>query len=395
MLRKRFDWLIFGPLPYEHLFRSRARALVEELRKKGFFLYYLDFPPASFFQYFKDRISYKGGLLNFLFPKMRNLPGLTNLPQPPIFPALRYETDLTRKVYQSFLTRRILKLFSPIARRRNRPVIGFLSLPWWFEIAAKIDRVLGFHLLIYDCADDIRVFCNERQFPYYYRLHKCLIEKADLILISAERLRKDIARIRPDAPIKYLPNGVDFDFFVKNGLNASPPPDLEKLPRPIIGFVGALFPWIDINLIVSTAQSFPKASIVLIGLTHGIKIPSLSNLHLLGPRPYLVIPAYINNFDVCLIPFVAGSIADKVDPLKVYEYLTLGKPVVACHLPELEKMRDLIYLTDNEKDFIDGIRMALAEKDEGLKEKRMEYARENSWGMRVEKLLAIIEDKLR
>uniref|UniRef100_A0A7C3UPD5 Glycosyltransferase family 1 protein n=1 Tax=candidate division WOR-3 bacterium TaxID=2052148 RepID=A0A7C3UPD5_UNCW3 len=395
MRNREFDWIIFGTVPYHHLLRGRVGALIDELRERGFFLYYLPFPPGSVCQYFRGAISPKKGFCRFLFPKPQTLSNLKIFWQPPVIPSLRYETDLTRRIYQDLIFKRILKTLYPFIERRKRGLVGLIVTPWWYEVAAKIHRRVNFLLRIYDCIDDLRIFCNENQYGYYSQLQRKLVKDSDLILISAQRLREDIIRIRPDAPIEYLPNGVDFDLFIKNGLNASPPPDLEKLPRPIIGFVGALSPWIDINLIVSTAQSFPKASIVLIGPIHEIEIPHLPNIYLLGPRPYSLIPGYVNHFDVCLIPFLAGSISDKVDPIKVYEYLSLGKPVVACHLPELEKMQDLIYLTDNEKDFIAGIEKALRENDEDLKRRRMEYAQKNSWEVRVSQLLEIVGKRLK
>lgn len=395
MENSEFDWAFFGAVPHDHLLRGRTGALVDELRRRDFSIYYFEIPPASVFQYFKDKLSHRRGFFNFLFPRIRTLPNLTIFPQPPIFPAARYETETIRKFNQGRNGKRILKNIKPLWKKRKKPVVALVVTPWWYEIVEKIHQKLPFALIIYDCIDDLRVFCKEKQIGYYAKLQKKLVMAADLILISAQRLREDMINLRPDAKIEFLPNGVDFDFFIKNGLNAPPPPDIEKLPRPIIGFVGSLFSWIDTNLIFAAAKSFPQASLVLVGPVRDIKIPPLPNIYLLGPKPYSLIPAYINNFDVCLIPFITDSLSDKVDPIKVYEYLSLGKPVVACNLAELEKMKDLIYLSHNEKDFIQSIADALKESDdEDLKGKRIKYARENSWEVRVSKLLTIVEEKL-
>ncbi len=396
MRNSNFDWAFFGAVPHDHLLRGRTGALVDELRRRDFLIYYFEIPPASVLQYFKDKISHKRGFFNFLFPRIRTLPNLTVFPQPPIFPAARYENDALRRFNQKRQVKRILKNLRPLWAKRKKPVVALVVTPWWYEIVEKIHQKLPFALIIYDCIDDLRVFCKEKQLGYYSKLQRKLVAKADLILISAQKLKGDIINLKPDAKIAFLPNGVDFDFFIKNGVNAPPPSDLEKLPRPVIGFVGSLFSWIDTNLILATAKSFPQASVVLVGPMRDIKIPKLPNIHLLGPKPYSLIPAYVNNFDVCLIPFIADPLSDKVDPIKVYEYLNLGKPVVACNLPELEKMKDLIYLTNNEKDFIQSIAEALKKpEDKDLKEKRIKYAQENSWAVRVSKLLAIVEGELK
>ncbi|MEO0097987.1 MAG: glycosyltransferase [candidate division WOR-3 bacterium] len=396
MLHSDFDWAFFGAVPHDHLLRGRTGALVDELRRRDFFIYYFEIPPASVLQYFKDKLSHRRGFFNFLFPRLRILPNLAIFPQPPIFPAARYETDSIRKFNQKRQVKRILKNLQPLWAKRKKPVVALVVTPWWYEIVETIHQKLPFTLIIYDCIDDLRVFCKEKQLGYYSKLQRKLVAKADLILISAQKLKEDIINLKPEAKIAFLPNGVDFDFFYQNGWNAPPPPDLEKLPRPIIGFVGSLFSWIDTNLIFAAAKSFPQASVVLVGPMRDIRIPKLPNIHLLGPKPYSLIPAYINNFDVCLIPFIADPLSDKVDPIKVYEYLSLGKPVVACNLQELEKTKELIYLSNNEKDFIRSIAEALKEtKDDDLKERRIKYAQENSWKIRVSELLTIVGKELK
>ncbi len=384
-----FDFAIFGAVPHDHLLRGRTGALVDNLRKRGFFIYYFEIPPASVLQYIKDPI-HRRGLLNFLFPKVRILENLVIFPQPPIFPAARYEKGRLREYNRRLQFKRIQRHFLPLKRSRSRPIVALVATPWWYDIIKE----MSFDLLLYDCIDDIRVFCKESDLPYFIKRQRQLVADADLILISAHALREDIIRLRPDAPLEFLPNGVDADFFITRGENASPPPPIKDLPRPIIGFVGSLFSWIDIRLLEAVARQFNDGSLVLVGPVHGIKIPNRPNIFPIGPRPYLEIPAYINHFDVCLIPFVADTISEKVDPIKVYEYLSLGKPVVAINLPELAKIRHLVYLAKDNDDFIECIRRALQEPKGYLKSERVEYAQKNSWQVRTDRLLTLITKRL-
>lgn len=385
---KPFDFAIFPVVPYDYLLWGRTAAFVNHLRKRGFFVNFFDIPPASPFLYFKDRITYHRGIINFLFPKPRFLANLRIFPQPPIFPASRFENTLFRRYNREQQYSRILKHYLPLIKREK--LIAIVETPWWYDIIKK----LNFSLLCYDCSDDLKVFCNEKQFAYFSILQRNLVEKADFVSITAQGLKTDIANIKPNTPVEYLPNGVDTDFFIKKGTHASTPLKLKNLSRPIVGFVGALYSWINIGLIVKLAKTYPNFSIVLVGPTKDIKLPHLPNIHHIGREPYSLIPDYINAFDVCIIPFIDDPLSDKVDPVKVYEYLSLGKPVVAINLPELERIKHLIYLTKDENEFISFTQQALQENNLKLKLERIQYARENSWSVRIDRLLEIVTSRL-
>jgi glycosyltransferase involved in cell wall biosynthesis len=385
---KSFDFAIFPVVPYDYLLWGRTAAFVYHLRKRGFFVNFFDIPPASPFLYFKDPVTYNRGIIDFLFPKPRFFDNLRIFPQPPIFPASRFEYKLLKRYNREKQYFRILKHYLPMIKMKK--LIAIVETPWWYDIIKK----LKFSLLCYDCSDDLKVFCNKKQFEYFSVLQKNLVEKADLVSITAQRLKTDITNIRPDAPIEYLPNGVDADFFIKKGSNASAPLKLRNLSRPIIGFVGALYSWINIRLIEKLAKNYPNFSIVLVGPTKNIKLPHLLNIHHIAREPYSLIPEYINAFDVCIIPFIDDPLSDKVDPVKVYEYLSLGKPVVAINLPELERIKHLIYLAKDENEFIFFIQQALQENNLKLKLERIQYARENSWSVRIDRLLEIVTSRL-
>ena len=87
--------------------------------------------------------------------------------------------------------------------------------------------------------------------------------------------------------------------------------------------------------------------------------------------------------------------SEKVDPVKVYEYLSLGKPVVAINLPELGKIRHLVYLAKNDKEFIELVNQALHDNNQQLKLKRVEYTQQNSWEKRITRLLEVISYELK
>lgn len=381
-----FDFAFFGAVPYDHLLRGRTGAFVDNLIKQGYFVYYFEIPPASILQVVKEPTFKKRGFKNFFWPPVKIQDNLASFAFPPIFPASRYDSGWIKQFNISRFVRRIRRKYIPLAKQRNRPVVALVVTPYWYEI---IDR-LQFSMLIYDCIDDVKVFCKEKHIAYFTGLQRKLVKKSDLTIISAQKLRDDIIGVDKKAKIEYIANGVDADFFIEQAKLVQTPEDLKNIPKPVIGFIGSLFHWVDIDLIAQTAQTYPDYSFVLVGPVHEITIPKLPNIYHLGAKPYADIPAYVNTFDVCLIPFIRDPLSDKVDPIKVYEYLALGKPVVAINLPELEKMRALIYLAKDDNQFIAMTKQAAFENNPEIRDKRIQYAKENSWDARVDDLTKII-----
>jgi glycosyltransferase involved in cell wall biosynthesis len=191
----------------------------------------------------------------------------------------------------------------------------------------------------------------------------------------------------------YLANGVDFDHFAAPRADA--PPEYDRLQRPIAVYAGALAPWFDFKLVQGMARRFPGVSFVLIG-PEGYartRLNGQKNLHLLGPRPYEGLPAYLQHADVGLIPFDVNGHADlihRVQPLKLYEYLACGLPVVARDWEELRNLKSPAFLAGNESAFAEGIEQALAADQP--KEPLLAYARNNTWDSSLERLLDYLEE---
>ncbi|CAB5714452.1 Poly-beta-1,6-N-acetyl-D-glucosamine synthase [Delftia tsuruhatensis] len=204
-----------------------------------------------------------------------------------------------------------------------------------------------------------------------------LIDKADLVTVTASILeRKWAAKSRKCALVR---NGVDFEFFssncVKNEL-------LAHLKRPVIGFYGALAPWIDFALLNYLATRRPEWDFVLVGdcFVKDVEgIDRLPNVHLLGKKAYDHMPRYLHGFDVCLIPFKLNKVTHAVDPVKFYEYISVGKPVVSVPLEEMAIYEDYVYFAAEYGDFLSRIEAALREEDADLIHRRIQLAKANDW----------------
>ncbi|MEO0072518.1 MAG: glycosyltransferase [candidate division WOR-3 bacterium] len=382
------DWeiAVFGAVPYDHLLRGRTGAFVDILLQRGYNVYYFEIPPASPLQVVKENVFRKRGVINFLCGPYKKVKNLYLFSFPPIFPASRYQMGVLRTFNTKRMLFHIRDKFPPPAKTHSK-IVCFVSTPYWEPIIKEIN----FSLIVYDCIDDLKVFCKEKHLNYFASLHACLINRADLVIVSAKTLEDDIRKINPSVPVYLIPNGVPANFYKTE---ISVPKDLMSLPRPIVGFIGALFEWVDIKLIEDSAKKFPSYSFVLIGPMQNIEMTKCKNIYYLGPRNYSEIPAYINAFDVCIIPFVPGEVSKKVDPIKVYEYLAYGKPVITINVPELRKLANILYFAETPEEFISMLATAVAENNEEIKEKRMIFAQNNTWEIRTQTLINIINKHL-
>ena len=238
---------------------------------------------------------------------------------------------------------------------------------------------LHWRTLVYHCADD---YSHVRGFPNTLAcLEEELCRRADLVVTTSETLCEE--RRRFNSHTYWIPNGVDVEHF---GAPVEPAAELRPVPRPIIGFIGGLSQWVDTELIAAMAHARPEWSIVLIGPV-GVDVSALrglSNVHLLGARPYAQAPAYLTAMDVALIPFRREPVTYHADPIKAYEYLAAGVPVVATDLPSLRRFSHLIALADSTTDVVDEVERAIDAGRESGRIARQREGMRHSWRSRFE-----------
>jgi GT2 family glycosyltransferase len=174
-------------------------------------------------------------------------------------------------------------------------------------------------------------------------------------------------------------NGVDYEFYAER---CQPNVVLAEVKHPVVGYYGAIADWFDVELMTDLAQLRPHYTFVLVGGVFDVdvsRLRALPNVRLLGQQPYERMPQYLYHFDACVIPFKLNSITEATDPVKVYEYLSGGKPVVSVALPELEPYREYLYIAEHRDDFVMKLDAALAEDDRDLAARRRHLARQNTW----------------
>jgi glycosyltransferase involved in cell wall biosynthesis len=278
------------------------------------------------------------------------------------------------------------RLLAPTIRRElwrlgMRSPILIAGLPHVVDLVPFLPR----QALVYHCADD---YVHVRGFPKTLpELEADLCRWADLVITTSETLCRERRKWNPNT--HWVPNGADVDHFAQP---MAPAAEMRELARPVIGFVGGLSEWVDLHLIRELALSRPEWTFALVGPASidTSAIRNLDNVRLLGPRSYAALPAYLAAMDVALIPFRHSPVTYHADPIKAYEYLAAGVPVVATDLPALRRLGHVLRLADTTQAFLDQIQTALAEGRDARSESRRAEAAHHSWAGRFERIDALI-----
>lgn len=281
--------------------------------------------------------------------------------------------------------------FPPVDRKVRAEGFGEVDLLYVREAkqAFWADRI-RYDKLVFRVAD------RDSRFPghsrHLRRLERRLARRADLVVYTATNLR-DYVESLGARRILHLPNGVDHAHFREY---AGPPPqELATMAGPIAIYAGSLDVWFDYALVQHAATERPSVQFVLIGPpSAGAKrlAAQRSNVHVLGARPFDELPGFLRQAHVGIIPFdVDGhrELIDSVNPIKLYEYLASGLPVVSVAWEEIERLGSPAILCRSRDDFVRGLDAALAQPRHDPA--RTAFAAQHDWASRVDALLDALQ----
>jgi len=266
--------------------------------------------------------------------------------------------------------------------------LSFVAFPAWAPVVLALKRKHGWPI-IYDCLDDYYVFGNVDRERVEEELK--LFNVSDLVITTSAYLYKKAKKVTNKTLC--IPNAGEFDRF-----NILPPNDLLKdIKKPMVGYYGAIAEWFDHETVEFIAIKRPNINFIFIGYTYGsniAKLVKLPNVHFLGEKPYSSLPSYLYHFDACLIPFKfthPGKLIEAIHPVKVYEYLASGKPVVSTNISELIPFGYLCYLSSSKEEFLMNLDKALGEDRPDLVKRRIEFASKNTWQDRFDFLYSEVK----
>ncbi|MDF2722042.1 MAG: glycosyl transferase group 1 [Paenibacillus sp.] len=258
------------------------------------------------------------------------------------------------------------------------------------QLASRLD-VYGADATIYDCVDEFAEWL-----PYEPEM----VARSNALSCSSERLRRRLARAYPHKPLALIRNAYDTDMGLHRGAERSgTAAGTESVKADgstkTIGYVGAWAPWVDEALVRRIARLSPAIEMVVIGPEFGRKQQAApgERIRFLGLQPHGKLAELIDALDVCIIPFRLTPVTLSTNPVKAYEYLAAGKPVVSTALPECELLQPYIDIGQNHGQFLDRIIHRLDNPGDGAA--RTAAALLNTWRHRAYEADALIREASR
>ncbi|MGA3170986.1 MAG: glycosyltransferase [Chthoniobacteraceae bacterium] len=254
--------------------------------------------------------------------------------------------------------------------------------------AVHMAGAMGEKAVIYDITDD---WTEAPSFPAWQRKliarqDRALCARADLVIVCSEAL--EASRRAHSKRILLLPNGVDCEHYAAIAGSV----EESRWPRPVLGYTGTVHgDRFDVDLVAGLARKFAQGSVVLVGPDHltpaqKAKLEPLPNVHITGPVPYGRIPETMAQFDVCIVPHVETPFTNSLNPLKLWEYLAAGKPIVSTNVAGFRNYPDLCRIASGVEPFAEACRQALDERGATGAQRKAE-ARKHSWTRRIDTLL--------
>lgn len=389
---RRFDIICLSDAPFDYPLWTNKQHVMSRLAKLGHRILYVD-PQLGLVGWFKW---YRAGRLKFrdLFwwVKRRNKNLLVF--SPILFPPRYY---IGRKI-NNFLRLKGILLLAKLLKF-SQPIL-WIYHPDAVYFTGKIRE----DLIVYDCVDEYSTFpayANPIRKQEIIANEKKLLGLADIVFTTSRPLFEVKRQFNPHTHL--VQNVGDAEHFGKALLeDTEVPEEMKSLARPIVGFIGALDSYkIDFGLIEFVATNKPDWSVVLIGpvgegdhTTTVNKLKEMGNVYFLGIKPYRFLPNYIKGFDVCMLPYNINEYTKYCFPLKIYEFLATGKPVVVTDLPSFKDLANVLRIAKDYQQFLEFLSEAISEKDGNSLKKRLEVAEKNSWDQRVRQLLSMIQQNI-
>lgn len=248
-----------------------------------------------------------------------------------------------------------------------------VELPFWWPLADTARQELAWPV-VYDCMDWHAGFSTNR--PEMLQQEEALLAGADLVVVSSAWLEEQVGGHARRLTV--VRNACEYEHFAQVRPRT-------RGPRPVIGYYGAIADWFDADLVADLAERRPDWDLILVGSTFTAdtsRLSRLPNVLLPGEQPYADLPHWLDRFDVTIVPFRRLPLTEATNPVKAYEMLAAGKPVVAVPIPEMARLAPLVRLASTPAEFEEQITQALAETDPGLVDQRRVFARENTWERR-------------
>jgi hypothetical protein len=286
------------------------------------------------------------------------------------------------------LLRQAMTATGILGTRYDRPI------QWFYTpmAAPAMIGAFGERAVVYDCMDELSKF---RFAPAeLVDREKLLMTEADVVFTGGVKLAQAKAQLHPN--VHFFGCGVDCEHFesaMHDALDA--PPDLNTISRPMVGYYGVVDERLDYELLRELAAALPDVSVVMIGPVVKVaadELPQAPNIHWLGQRSYADLPAYVRQFDVCLMPFALNDATEFINPTKTLEYMAAAKATVSTPIADVvRQFSTIVHVATSHADFIACVRRAIEQPDAERVALGRAIAHQHSWDnivLQMERILA-------
>ncbi|WP_342594589.1 glycosyltransferase [Salinicola lusitanus] len=388
---EKFDIVMLSTADWDNPFWTNKQHVARELARRGHRVFYINslgLRQPSFNRSDMKRIAAR---LKSFFSRPRHVEENVIVWSPIVIPLQRF--SLVRRINR-FSLGLMIRLLTRCHGFRN-PVL------WTYNpLTLRLLDVSRYRFLIYHCVDEIKA---QPDMPVLIleESEKRLVEESDVVFVTAPKLFE--TRQRWNDKTWFFPNVADYRHFSRASEPSTPvSPIVARLDRPVIGFVGAISGYkVDFPLLEHLALTRPDYQIVLVGKigegdphTDIRRLEALPNVHFPGPAAYADLPGILKGFDVTILPSLLNEYTANMFPMKFFEYLAAGKPVVATRLEALAEFQEMVFTARGEEDFVHQVDRALKENSAERIEARQQLAREYTYEARTSSMLDLVRHEM-
>lgn len=392
--------ILAPPIPYGFL-HQRPQRLAAEFARLGWRVTYVE--PAGIREYLRGERTGTALALQraFMHAILALLPSRGTVPRmhpgarvpppgsvavftlPVVVPHNRFPSALLERL-NARIWRRAL---GSVPCRPDERTVLVANNPFWGIVLEDT----AFRDVCYDAIDEIALYAGNAPLERFRRYERALVERSGVVFATARLLEEELRALYPGARVVRVPNGVDAGWWSEK--LAAPAAHRAPAARggPVVGYIGALYEWIDVGLVAEVARLMPDASFLLVGPADSpgrtAPLRGLPNVEVRGRVPYDDVPALVAACDVCIIPMT--GVGRGANPVKLYEYFAAGKPVITTPMTEIEPFEadGLAAGAANAPAFASALRRAVAEDSEDRRRRRRDVARANSWAAQARRML--------
>ena len=282
--------------------------------------------------------------------------------------------------------------------RKASQSIGLQSPVLWLNPHSAVHMIGSQNesAVIYDITDDWTSLTQSqrvRELTIVQDAEMC--KRADAVIVCSQRLF-EMKKDKTDR-LHLIPNGVDSAHYSRvQAVDLEIPEAARSWQHPVLGYTGTIHKdRVDLELVETIARKMTAGSIALVGPSHltepdAARLLATGRIHITGAVPYSQIPDYMRAFDICITPHLVTSFTESLNPIKLWEYLAGGKPIISTPVAGFRDYPQHARLATGADAFLDAMQDALKETAERSVSRREEAAA-HSWDSRIADICAVIE----